>query len=165
METLQFQFEDDGMIPNSVFPLVIYKKAFPFADYLDNVIQKAFAKNNWSNSWRNGIYPYHHYHSICHEALGVYSGSAQLQLGGDRGSCVEVVAGDVIIIPAGVGHKKITASDDFAVLGAYPAGMEYDLMKAENGDRPSADERIAKVPFPDKDPVKGNKGGIMEFWR
>lgn len=165
METFQYQFEDDGTIPNSVFPLVIYKKAFPFADYLDNVMEKAFARNNWTNSWRNGVYDYHHYHSISHEVLGIYKGSAELQLGGDNGEKVDVVEGDVIIIPAGTGHKMISSTDDFAVLGAYPDGMDYDLMTGADGDRPAADERIAKVPFPDNDPVLGERGGIMEFWR
>ena len=165
METFQFQFEDDGKIPNSVFPLIIYKNAFPFADYLDNVMEKAFARHNWTNSWRSGVYPYHHYHSISHEVLGIYKGSAELQLGGENGKRIDVVAGDVIIIPAGTGHKKISATDDFAVLGAYPDGMDYDLMKGDEGDRPAADDRIAKVPFPDNDPVLGERGGIIEFWR
>lgn len=165
METSQFQFEDDGNIPNSVFPLIVYKKAFPFGDYLDNVMEKAFAKNNWVNAWRNGVYDYHHYHSITHEVLGIYKGSAELQLGGEQGLRIDVTAGDVIIIPAGTGHKKISSTDDFAVLGAYPNGMDYDLMKGNKNERPKADERIAKVPFPDNDPVLGKRGGIMEFWK
>ena len=165
METLQFQFEDDGSIPNSVFPLIVYKKAFPFGDYLDNVMEKAFAKNNWTNAWRNGVYDYHHYHSTTHEVLGIYKGSAELQLGGEQGQRIDVAAGDVIIIPAGTGHQKISSSDDFAVLGAYPNGMDYDLMKGHKNERPKADERIAQVPFPDNDPVLGERGGIMEFWK
>lgn len=165
METSQFQFEDDGSIPNSVFPLIVYKKAFPFGDYLDNVMEKAFAKNNWTNAWRNGVYDYHHYHSVTHEVLGIYKGSAELQLGGEQGQRIDVSAGDVIIIPAGTGHKKIFSTDDFAVLGAYPNGMDYDLMKGNKNERPKADERIAKVPFPDNDPVLGERGGIMEFWK
>ena len=80
METLQYQFEDDGKIPNSVFPLVIYKKAFDIAENLDNIMETRFATNNWGNAWRNGIYPYHHYHSTSHEVLGIYKGTAQLVL-------------------------------------------------------------------------------------
>lgn len=165
MEILQFQFEDDGKIPNSVFPLIVYKRAFPFPDYLDEVMEEAFAKNNWTNAWRNGVYDYHHYHSITHEVLGIYKGSAALQLGGEHGEIVNVTTGDVILIPAGTGHKKISSTDDFAVLGAYPDGMDYDLMKGEEGERAGADERIAKVPFPDYDPVLGDQCGIIEFWK
>jgi len=165
MEIQQFQFEDDGKIPNSVFPLVLYKKAFPFPDYMDEVMEEAFAKNNWTNAWRNGVYDYHHYHSITHEVLGIYKGSAELQFGGDKGEQVSVTAGDVVLIPAGTGHKKISSTDDFAVLGAYPDGMEYDLMKGKKEERPAADDRIAKVPFPDNDPLLGDQGGIIEFWK
>ena len=165
MEVLHYQFEDDGKIPNSVFPLVIYKEAFEPDELLADEMEEAFAKNNWTNSWRNGIYPYHHYHSTSHEVLGVYKGSAELQLGGDNGKAIKVQPGDVIIIPAGTGHKKISASDDFAVIGAYPDGRDYDLLTGDEGERPRADERIAQVPFPDNDPVQGSKGGIMELWK
>ena len=165
MDILQFQFEDDGKIPNSVFPLVVYKKAFDPVENLDDVMEKTFAKNNWTNAWRNGVYPYHHYHSISNEVVGVYKGSAQLHMGGENGTKLDMEAGDVLIIPAGTGHKQISASDDFAVLGAYPNGMEYDLLTGKDSERVKALENIAKVPFPDNDPVLGNNKGIMEYWQ
>ena len=165
MDILQFQFEDDGKIPNSVFPLVVYKNAFDPVENLDNVMERTFAKNNWTNAWRNGVYPYHHYYSISHEVVGVYKGSAQLHMGGENGTKLDVEAGDVLIIPAGTGHKQIAASDDFAVLGAYPGGMEYDLLTGKDNERVKALENIAKVPFPYNDPVFGNNKGIMEYWQ
>ncbi len=165
METAQYQFKDDGKMPNSVFPLVVYKKAFPVADNLADVIEENFAKNNWKNAWRNGVYTYHHYHSTSHEVLGVYKGTAQLQLGGEEGKTLDVSAGDVLIIPAGTGHKKLSASDDFAVVGAYPNGMDYDLLTGKSEEREKALVNIAKVPFPDNDPVVGTAGGINEFWK
>ena len=165
METQYYQFEDDGKIRNSVFPLVVYKGAFAANEDTGNAMEQAFAENNWSNAWRNGVYPYHHYHSIAHEVVGVYSGEAELHLGGENGLKLPVSAGDVLVIPAGTGHKKISATDDFAVIGAYPNGMDYDLLTAEEGERPAADERIARVPFPDADPVLGLYAGIMELWK
>lgn len=165
METVQYQFKDDGKIPNSVFPLIVFKKAFPVADNLADVIEEKFAKNNWKNAWRNGVYSYHHYHSTSHEVLGVYKGTAQFQLGGEHGKEVEVSAGDVIIIPAGIGHKKLSASDDFAIVGAYPDGMDYDLLTGKSEEREKALINIAKVPFPDNDPFFGKEGGINEFWK
>lgn len=165
MQTEQHNFEDDGKIPNSVFPTLIYKKAFADSNTLADVIEEKFNRNNWKNSWRNGIFDYHHYHSIAHEVLGVYSGSAEVQLGGEKGKKFSVAAGDVIILPAGTGHKKLSASHDFGVVGAYPDGMEYDICTGKDKERPKADENIAKVPFPEYDPVQGKDGGIMEFWK
>lgn len=164
MEIVQFNFKDDGRIPNSYLPLIVYKSVFS-GESLADAMQEKFAENNWKNAWRNGVFPYHHYHSITHEVVGVYSGNAKLHMGGEAGEIIDVEAGDVIVIPAGVGHKKVSASDDFAVIGAYPNGMNYDLMTGEEGERPRADERIAKVPMPGTDPVLGAKGGINEFWK
>lgn len=165
METLQYQFEDDGIIPNSVYPLVIYKDAFPNAGGMADAMEERFAANKWANAWRNGVFPYHHYHSIAHEVLGIYAGSGVLHLGGEKGKKLEVKAGDVLVIPAGVGHKKVSASDDFAVIGAYPDGMDYDVRTGEETDRPKADDNLARVPFPDTDPIHGPGGGIIDFWK
>ena len=165
MDIQQYHFTDDGKIPNSHLPLLIYKFAFPVSDSLAGVMEETFASHNWTNAWRNGVYPYHHYHSITHEAVGVYSGRAQLQLGGEKGEKIEVQAGDVVVIPAGVGHKKISASEDFAVLGAYPDGKDYDLLTGKEGERPKADGHIAAVPLPETDPVLGKEGGITEYWK
>lgn len=165
METLQYQFEDDGTIPNSIYPLVIYKNAFAVSNSLADEMEERFAANSWGNSWRNGVFPYHHYHSISHEVLGVYSGHAILHLGGEQGKKLEVKAGDVIVIPAGVGHKKVFASEDFAVIGAYPGGMDYDLKTGKEGERPKADDNLARVPIPETDPLQGLSGGITEYWK
>lgn len=165
METLQYQFEDDGTIPNSIYSLVIYKNAFAEGDGLADEMEEKFAANNWSNAWRNGVFPYHHYHSITHEVLGIYAGNAILHLGGEQGEKLEVKAGDVIVIPAGVGHKKVSASADFAVIGAYPGGMDYDLKTGKEGERPKTDDNLTRVPFPETDPVHGMSGGITEYWK
>jgi uncharacterized protein YjlB len=164
MDIQTYYFEDDGIIPNNRLPLLVYKFPFPVGDSLADVMEETFASHNWTNSWRNGVYPYHHYHSITHEVVGVYAGSAELHLGGEEGEKITVTAGDVIVIPAGVGHKKISQSDDFAVIGAYPDGKDYDLMTGKEGERPNADERIAAVPLPETDPVLGKEGGVAEYW-
>jgi len=159
-------FEDDGNIPNSKYPLIIYKGIFSDrgnagAEWLEN----RFESNNWKNSWRNGVFHYHHYHSITHEVLGVYEGSALLHLGGEKGTKFQVNAGDIIVIPAGVGHKNLEASKDFAIVGAYPDGMDYDLMRGNPEERPRADENISKVPFPEKDPLLGESNGLIQIWK
>ena len=49
------------------------------------------------------MFPFSHYHSNCHEALGIFEGSATLQFGGDTDTSIQenVEAGDVLLIPAG----------------------------------------------------------------
>jgi len=165
MDITKLHFKDDGVIPNSTFPLLIYKHAITDDKATADFFEALFERNNWSNSWRNGVFSYHHYHSITHEVLGVYEGSAELQLGGEKGDVLHVNKGDVIIIPAGVGHKKKTATADFAVVGAYPNGMDFDLLTGKQGDRPKADQNIKNVPFPETHPVFGHKKGLIEFWK
>jgi uncharacterized protein YjlB len=156
-------FNDDGRIPNSKLPLLIYRNVFS-GESDASKLKKQFAANNWTNSWVNGIYPYHHYHSTSHEVLGVYAGSALLHLGGKAGKKLSVKAGDILIIPAGVGHKRLESSSDFAVVGAYPEGRNWDLLKGEPGERPKADENIAGLPLPETDPFFGTDGGLTTIW-
>lgn len=156
-------FKDDKKIPNSKLPLLIYRSAVPDEFDASRLINQ-FAANQWTNAWDNGIYSYHHYHSTTHEVLGVYAGSATLHLGGESGEKVSVKAGDILIIPAGVGHKKLQASSDFAVVGAYPEGRDWDLLKGEPGERPQADKNIAALPIPKTDPLFGKDRGLTTIW-
>lgn len=160
----QFQFDDDGTFPNSVLPLLVYRRAFP-TDGHDPAaaFEQRFAQNDWWNSWRNGVYPFAHYHSTTHEILGVFRGSATLKLGGERGKTLQIRSGDVIVIPAGVAHQKIENSGDFAVVGAYPDGRDWDLMRGQPGERPEADQKIASLPIPD-DPIYGPEGPLRQIW-
>jgi uncharacterized protein YjlB len=161
----QFLFQDDGIVPNSKFPLLLYKNAFTARGNEGAVwLEQHFADNNWTNSWRNGVYSYHHYHSTSHEVLGVYTGSALLHLGGEHGQKIRVGAGDIIIIPAGVGHKNLE-SDNLGIVGAYEKGRNWDINKGEPGERPNADKNIVAVPFPETDPVTGKTGGLTEIWK
>jgi uncharacterized protein YjlB len=166
VEPERFSFKDDGVFPNSVLPVLLYRQAFVTeASDRASVVEQRFAENDWTNSWRNGVYSFAHYHSTTHEALGVYCGAATLRLGGDHGKNVEVHAGDVIVIPAGVAHQKIRASEDFAVVGAYPDGREWDLLRGLPGERPKADRNIAALPIPDNDPIYGPEGPLRQSWK
>jgi len=163
-EPLQLLFKDDGKIPNSKYPLLIYKNVFTQrgsdgAQWLED----HFASLNWSNSWRNGIYSFHHYHSTSHEVLGVYLGKALVHLGGEEGEKVTIEAGDIIVIPAGVGHKNL-GGENLGVVGAYPDGRSWDINRGEPGERPQTDKNIAGLPIPTTDPFSGDKG-LPEIWR
>jgi uncharacterized protein YjlB len=157
-------FSDDGVFPNSKWPLLIYSNFFD--DGHDaKTIEQTFAAHDWSNSWRNGIYNYQHYHSITHEVLGIFQGNAKVLFGGLQGIEMELNPGDVVIIPAGVAHKRMNGSKDFGCVGAYPEGMAYDMNYGKEGERPKADENISKVGLPPTDPVKGKHGILFDFWK
>jgi uncharacterized protein YjlB len=166
VEPEHFRFKDDGVFPNSDLPLLVYRQAFTTesADRA-SIIEECFAENDWTNSWRNGVYSFAHYHSTAHEVLGVYDGFAKLRLGGERGQTVEICSGDVILIPAGVAHQNIGASPDFAVVGAYPDGRHWDLLRGLPGERPKSDHTIAALPIPDYDPIYGAEGPLRQIWK
>lgn len=159
--------QDDGTFPNNPeLPVMVYKGAFLMhPDDDGSVIKRVFESHNWTNSWEGGIYDYHHYHSTTHEVLGVVCGKADIQLGGPEGVCVELVRGDVVVIPAGVAHKCLECSNDFSVIGAYPGGKSYDLNTGKDGERPETDRNIRQVSLPSTDPVYGETGPVSENWK
>ncbi len=157
--------QDDGVFPNSKLPLLLYRDAVPLpGEDPASIFEQLFALRGWRGSWRDGIYPYHHYHSTAHEVLGVYSGSARVQLGGNRGVTYDVHAGDVPIIPAGVAHKNLGEKGGFGVVGAYPEGQAWDMNYGGAGERPRVDENIARVALPKLDPVYGAEGPLLQKW-
>lgn len=157
-------FADDGTFPNSRLPVLIYKAAIAPDETNAEAMELLFGNHDWPPQWRSSVYTFHHYHSTAHEALGIALGSARLMLGGPEGRQFRVEAGDVIVIPAGVAHQRVEASEDFLVVGAYPPGPDWDLLKGKDGERPRADENIKTVPMPQTDPVSGVKGPLLERW-
>ena len=164
------RLKENGNFPNSRLPLLLYQGALTLpANDPAAAIEAVIHTNQWGNDWRNGIFDYHHYHSTAHEALLVYGGSARVQLGGEGGPIAPVVetinAGDVIIIPAGVGHKNLGSTSDFHVVGAYPPQQNVDMWYGRAGERPRSDENIARVALPPMDPVFGKDGPLLDHWR
>ena len=160
----QLLFADDGRIPNSRLPVLLYRRAFAARGAAGAAwLEQRFAAHDWRNSWRNGIYSFLHYHSTAHEVLGIYAGQARLQLGGERGQSVRVAAGDVLIIPAGVGHQNLD-SEQLGVVGAYPQGRHWDLNRGRPGERPATDRHIAALPLPATDPLLGPRQGLPRLW-
>jgi uncharacterized protein YjlB len=142
-------------IPNHpTFPVLLYRGV----NAPD--VRALFAEHGWGGSWVDGVFPFHHFHSTSHEVLGVLAGEATIELGGPQGQAFEVSAGDVIVLPAGTGHRRATDRNGFQVCGAYPAGQEdYDLLRAADD---AARERIRALPAPPDDPV-GGEG--VSTWR
>ena len=165
IETLLFA--DDGDIPNSRFPLVVYVGAIdPAAGDPAVAFEDLFRRNGWGSGWRNSVFPFHHYHSNQHEALGIASGEVTLRMGGEvGGKTIVAKAGDALLIPAGVGHKRLSSADGLLVIGAYPPGPNTDLFREGAEDKARIRSRIAAAAFPATDPVGGKDGAMQTAWK
>lgn len=166
MNHVKHVFGDDGDIPNNRHPLIVYPGIVDAAAGDAAVaFERLFASNGWGEMWRNGIYPFHHYHSTAHEVLGIAGGQAEVRFGGERGQTLSVKAGDAVLIPAGVGHKRVSGSHDLLVIGAYPKGEWADLMREGAEDKAGIRARIAAVRLPATDPLGGAEGPMASAWK
>ena len=166
IQPLTFDFVDDGLVPNSKMPFLVYKRAIDVSNaHPEQTIEKLFRANGWGAMWRNGVYDYLHYHATVHEVLGVACGNAVVRFGGDKGTELAIAAGDVAILPAGTGHQCISSSEDFSVVGAYPPGPPMDLVRPTKEAHAKALQSIAKVAVPKTDPVLGADGPLPRLWR
>ena len=168
IEPLAYLLADDGVIPNNpTLPLVVYRRALDLAGTPDPelVIEETFARNGWGDMWRNGIYPFTHYHSMIHEVLGIARGRAKVRFGGPHGEDLDITAGDVAVLPAGTGHQRLFASPDLMVIGAYPPTGTYNLCQGTPAEYARARAAIAKVPLPQSDPIHGADGPLTRLWR
>lgn len=161
-------FEDDGTIPNNPrLPFLLYRRAIDLSGTPDpeQVIERAFRANGWGEMWRNGIYPYVHYHSMIHEVIGIARGRATVRFGGDKGRELQLGAGDVAVLPAGTGHQGLSVSPDLMVIGAYPPKGRYNLCRGSKAEHEKALLAIPTVPKPDTDPVFGADGPLIRLWQ
>ena len=144
-------------IPNHPSFAVLVYRDVPGVAAGAEACRDLFACNGWGGSWVNGVLDFHHFHSTSHEVLGVVAGDATLELGGPQGDSFDVSAGDVLVLPAGTGHRRASARAGFTVVGAYPAGQEdYDLLRGEDAaEVAAARERISVLGAPSSDPVGG----------
>jgi uncharacterized protein YjlB len=165
VQTQTVLFVDDGDVPNNTLPLIVYPGAIdPKLSDSAAAFEALFGRHGWGGSWRNGIFPFHHYHSTAHEVLGIAAGEAEVRFGGEEGQTLTVRAGDAVLIPAGVGHKRLSATTDLLVIGAYPGGQRADLMREGAEDKAGIRRRINAVPLPGADPVGGDSGPMAEHW-
>ena len=156
-----------GQIPNHPhWPLLVYNGAVALAGSDPAAIFEAlFSRNRWPAAWRNGIHPFHHYHINGHEALGVYSGEVTVLFGGDAGIVLTAKPGDVIVLPAGTGHKKLSSKGALGVVGAYPDGQHPDTCIPPLARAQRNAEIVTRIPLPASDPVFGPQGPLFDHWK
>lgn len=166
LETLSFR--PDGRVPNSRYPVLIHRGAVaagPGVDLAD-AIEATFRRHDWLNNWRElGVYDYPHFHSTTHEALGMARGRIALRLGGEGGAVVTLEAGDVLVLPAGTSHTRLDHSPDSWMVGGYPEGRDWDLIRDERvteEEARAAVKLIGSLPIPSRDPATGE---VMVLWR
>ncbi len=166
MATAESLFLEPGPdVPNSPLPVLLYRGAFAPGPDLAGQLEAAFERHGWRGLWRNGIFSWHHFHDNAHEVLGIAAGEALVQLGDAIGPEVRLAAGDVVVLPAGTGHKRLSASADLLVVGGYPAGQEaHRTLRAGDGGGDVA-ARCAAVKLPASDPVSGDAGQLLQAWR
>jgi uncharacterized protein YjlB len=168
IDPLAFFYADDGAIPNNPkLPFLVYPKAIDLRGRIDPdaAIEEIFRANGWDeNMWRNGVYPFPHYHSMIHEVLGVARGRARVRFGGRDGDEIDLEPGDVAVLPAGTGHQRISASPELLVIGAYPPSGRYNLCRGSGAEHARALKTIPLVPKPDTDPVYGPHGPLLDLW-
>ena len=160
-----YEFNRDGGIPNSVMPLVVYRRAVALGSDPARRFEELFAAHGWANAWRDGIFDFHHFHSNAHEVLGVAQGSARVRFGGPNGRSLELGPGDVAILPAGLGHCREGASAELLVVGAYPGGADYDIRRGDVAEYAEVSAHIRRVMLPREDPVEGAEGRLFTLWR
>jgi uncharacterized protein YjlB len=130
---LSFPRDSEGIPNNPTLPVVIHHGVEEIVDD-PAACERLFQSHGWGGNWRNGIFPFHHFHSNAHEVLGIVSGAAKVTLGGPGGERLTVEAGDVLVLPAGTGHKREDSGSGLLVIGGYPAGQEnYDTGSASGG--------------------------------
>ncbi|HEY2635890.1 MAG TPA: cupin domain-containing protein [Solirubrobacteraceae bacterium] len=162
METTELRPPRGEEIPNHpTLPVLVYRGIDALGDG-PAAAEGLITGNGWGGTWRDGVFAFHHFHSVSHEALAVVAGRARLAIGGPQGEAVDVAAGDALVLPGGTGHKRIDASADFLVVGAYPPDQEdYDVRRGDPAEREEVEGNIAAVALPPGDPFGGP---LAEAW-
>ena len=161
----KYYFKDDGIIPNSHLPVIVYQQVIDLPDATE-WLETNFKRNNWLNNWRDIVLPYDHFHSNTHEVLGLGFGEVKLKIGGSAGQVFTFTGGDVIIIPAGVGHCSISGHSNYQFVGGYPDGNNWDLKTGlEEGETATILNNLSEVKIPETDPIYGIDGFLFDIWK
>jgi len=155
-----------NLIPNTEiqgYPLMVYHAAF---DATSTQLKRRLELiGEVMPQWVYTMYCQTHFHSTTHEVLGVVAGRAKLCFGGeDNPQRFEptVQRGDLIIVPAGVGHRLLSDEGDepFQMVGSYPHGKEWDMCYGQPGEEGKI-RNIQDLPWFYRDPLYGDDGPVL----
>lgn len=165
----QMVFKDDGVVPNSRLPVVIYRGVldFPPSDLTEKWGELTQLVH--FRGWTYGLFttacslPEYLHYVTAHQCLAVMQGEVKLQFGGPTGMNFSLKSGDAVFLPAGVGRKQIQKSEDLYFLGFSSGNQEWEEFSengrqrvsrdiADPGARAAALAKIAALPLPVKDP-------------
>jgi uncharacterized protein YjlB len=140
-------------------PLIIYHAVFsnPSASRIEAHLKSV---GEVSPQWRYTMFTDSHFHSNTHEVLAIASGSAKCCFGheGNEGRVEPILEkGDVVIVPAGVGHRLLEDYGGFQMVGSYPKGKSWDMCYGRPGEEEQV-KSIANLDWFQKDPVYGDDG-------
>jgi uncharacterized protein YjlB len=164
------------VLPNSFRPVLLYREAITFFGKGKSSNRKRFAdlcsmagEHGWYGDWmdRNAVLTTTHYHPDAHEALVVIRGGATIRIGGQGFGSKEfrVADGDVLLIPAGVGHRRVEKAEiPFTVAGFYPIGQTWTTLGAGKANYTNGLEQSQRVPLPTADPFYGPQGPLLKYW-
>lgn len=155
--------------PNNTLAVLYYENALNErleSGYSSEDVVEFFENNGYENGWINGIKDQHHFHSNAHEALAVTKGEVTVQLGGPNTDIITLRKGDVVLLPAGTAHKRLDGTENFEVVGAYPAnGENLDMQYGDASDYEAIKENIENVGIPRTDPVTGSPADMERYWK
>lgn len=160
-----------NLIPNTSIqhkPLLIYHSAFAASAPTTNasaIEAHLTAIGVVTPQWRYTMYSTTHFHSTTHEVLCVAAGKARLCFGAEANpGRVETVVekGDVMIVPAGVGHRLVEDVDGgFMMAGSYPRGRDWDMCYGKEGEEGKV-RGIKDLGWFKRDPIYGDHGPVLD---
>ncbi|WP_245413490.1 cupin domain-containing protein [Mangrovicella endophytica] len=159
------RLQPTATIPNSPLPLLILPGALPPEARNSADGEALLKRNGWQGTWTYTVYDFWHYHTTGHEVLACIRGEAVIGFGGEGGVAITLKPGDVAILPAGTGHKRLSGTSDFAVVGAYPPGQDGAIVREGSMSVDAARQAIALLALPESDPITGDKPGVLAAWR
>ncbi|PSN60161.1 hypothetical protein BS50DRAFT_210709 [Corynespora cassiicola Philippines] len=168
----QYHLRRTTNVPNNPLPALIYRDVLPKS--LDpEQIKDLCEANGWEKRGEWGAITTAHFHPNTHECYAIWRGKSRLVLGrpkgddSDDGAEIDVSAGDVVVVPAGVSHRSLTSSDGYRYIGVYPKAAPKWRNIFCKGEEPieKLEEEISKVGLPDSDPVYGLDGPLPQIWK